>query len=1263
MSFLDLFKKKRGGKDITEFLPEEIYQSGTLELQDVIAPSALKVLPNSLNVSGKLTRTFFVISYPRFLSEGWFAPIINLDKVFDISIFVHPVDTGKILRQFEKKVAEVQSQIADREKKGMVRDPVLETAHQDLEKLRDDLIQAQEKLFDVGIYITIYASTEDEMDKTESEVKSILESKLVIVKPALFQQEQGFRSTTPLGNDELLAHTKLNSSPLSSVFPFLSFDLTSNKGILYGVNRHNASLVLFDRFSLENYNSITLAKSGSGKSLLGHEPVLVRKSGSVSLRPIGDIVEETIQERGAMHIDHELEGVIDPGLEVWSFNKAMRGEWSRVTVAARKDAPKELYRFKTRSGRVVETTGDHNMLLLRNGEIVAAKSANVSLGEYVPMPREVKQDAAPMLTLNLFELMADSGVYVSGAGELIAKHRHILETKELDARFDKYLYKYAAGRRIPISYFLKILARLVIKTTDARVSKCLITSASGTERLLAFYIVESALAKTLGYLASEGTIGQKVASISNTDPVVIQDICNALLSLKVQYFKTLKSVVISDVVFVKFLAVIDMREKSATKRIPAIIFESSKDAQASFLAAYFEGDGGVDGPVVTTVSKSKMLISDISYLLYFFGIRSRVAVRQKMIPGKSKADYHLLTISGQANLERFKSRIGFVSKRKNKLLSGLKRAENTNVDVIPGLATLFREVDALLGKAMRGRRNWSPLKRGVFNPSPRELRRVVFEIREVLREIESKRCLFETLARLPRVEDIVRTAEQSKAVNSALWKELGSSWATMKNGMIPGIVNARRALQCMGVLLPETAEVRSTISAGFAFLGEPMKHYNPSLRSALYVSQEADTSYEMLAQAAGFIAARYRSLCGNIPRVQEILARLERLAEADLAWDEIVVIEPFQNERERYVYDLTVDNEVFLAGYGGMFVHNSYMSKLEILRSLMFGTDVLVIDPEREYEYLAEAAGGKYFNISLNSPHHINPFELAAPREDESADDVLRSNIVNLVGLFRILLGGLTPEEDGIVDLAITETYALKDITPESDFSKIDSPLLSDFELVLAGIEGGESLVQRLSKYTRGTWAGFINQPSNIDINSNFIVFSLRDMEDELKPAAMYIIMHFVWNAIRRELKKRILLIDEAWWMMKSDDTASFLLGLAKRGRKYFLGLATITQDVDDFLKSPYGLPILTNSSMQMLLKQSPTVVDKLQTIFSLTDEEKYLLLESDVGEGLFFVGIKHVAIKVIASYTEDQIITSDPSQLLSIKAAKEELKAAEGSS
>ncbi len=585
---------------VTPILPQDIYEMGVLQLRDIIAPSALKINPKNLNLGEKMARTLFVISYPRFLNEEWFSPVINLDKVFDVSIFIHPIDSSIALRQLQKKLAEVQSQISIRQEKGYVRDPKLDTAFEDIENLRNQLQQAQEKIFDVGLYITIYGENEDDLDNNESEIKSILDSKLVYLKPALFQQDDGFRSVMPVGKDLLKINSKLNSSPLSSLFPFVSFDLTSNKGILYGINRHNSSLVLFDRFSLENYNSVVFAKSGSGKS---------------------------------------------------------------------------------------------------------------------------------------------------------------------------------------------------------------------------------------------------------------------------------------------------------------------------------------------------------------------------------------------------------------------------------------------------------------------------------------------------------------------------------------------------------------------------------------------------------------------------------------------------------------------------------YAMKLEILRSLMYDADVIVIDPEREYEFLADAVGGRYFNISLTSEHHINPFDLPYPREDESPADVLRSNIINLVGLFRIMLGGLSAEEDAIIDRAITETYALKDITPDSNFTNKPAPLLSDLELVLAGMEGGESLAQRLVKYTQGTWSNFINKPTNVDINKNLVVFSVRDMEDELKPVAMYIVMHHIWNTVRRNLKKRLLVVDEAWWMMKQEDTASFLFSMVKRGRKYYLGVATITQDVGDFLKSPYGTPIITNSSIQLILKQSPTTIDLVQKTFNLTDEEKFLLLESSVGEGIFFAGLKRVAIKIIASYTEDQIITSDPSQLLAIKKAKDEFK------
>ncbi len=594
-----IFGKKENTQAALPTLPSEIYEQATMSLKDTLAPSALEVSSKDFTIGDIKGRTYFIMSYPRYLNDNWLSPLINLDRVFDVSIHISPVDTGEIMKKFQRKVAEVQSQMMVREEKGLVRDPMLETAYEDLESLRDDLMTAQEKMFEVGVYITLYAKSDDDLDRVEKELKSILESSLIQFRPALFQQDQGIISNLPIARDMLNIKTKLNTSPLSSTFPFVSFDLTSDKGILYGINRHNGSLILFDRFSLENYNSITFAKSGSGKS---------------------------------------------------------------------------------------------------------------------------------------------------------------------------------------------------------------------------------------------------------------------------------------------------------------------------------------------------------------------------------------------------------------------------------------------------------------------------------------------------------------------------------------------------------------------------------------------------------------------------------------------------------------------------------FFSKLEILRTMMWDTNVIIIDPEREYEALTDAVGGRYFNISLNSEHHINPFELPLPGPDESMSDVLRTNIITLVGLFRVMLGGLTPGEDALIDRAITETYAIKDITPDTDFSDIDPPLLSDFELVLAGLDGTESILERIQKYTKGSWAGFLNNPTNVNINQKCVSFSIRDMEDELKPVAMFLITHYIWNAVRKDLRKRLLVVDEAWIMMKTPDTASFLFGLAKRGRKYYLGLATITQDVGDFLKSEYGIPIITNSSIQILLKQSPTTIDLIQKTFNLTDEEKFLLLESNVGEGIFFAGTKRAAIKVIASHTEEQIVTSDPSEILRLRDLKRDM-------
>ncbi|MFA6494775.1 MAG: ATP-binding protein [Candidatus Paceibacterota bacterium] len=561
------------------------------DMENLIAPAAMEVNQSYVKIGERFARTLFVFSYPRYLSTGWFSAIINLPQYFDASIFVHPVDTALALRNLRKKAAQIEAELSDRQEKGFVRDPMLETAFSDIESLRDSLQQARERLFDTSVYITIYADSLKKLDDLEETVINIFESKLIYIKPAIFQQIEGLTSCLPLGQDKLMITTPMNSGPVSSFFPFVSTELTSETGILYGINQHNNSLVIFDRFSLENGNMVIFAKSGSGKS---------------------------------------------------------------------------------------------------------------------------------------------------------------------------------------------------------------------------------------------------------------------------------------------------------------------------------------------------------------------------------------------------------------------------------------------------------------------------------------------------------------------------------------------------------------------------------------------------------------------------------------------------------------------------------YASKLEILRSLMIGTDVIVIDPEDEYKNLCDSVGGTYFKISLTSDQHINPFDIPQVPKGEDPADVFRSHILNLTGLLKIMLGDISVEEESLLDRALTETYASYDITPDNpNFLKIDPPLLSDLQTVLHNMEGGRSMGEKLYRFTEGSYVGFINHRTNIDLRNRLIVFSMRDLDEELRPIAMYVILNFIWNIVRSELKRRLLVIDEAWVLMKYPEGAAFLFGLAKRGRKYYLGLTTITQEVEDFLGSPYGKPIITNSSLQLLLKQAPASIDIIGKTFNLTDAEKNLLLESGVGQGLFFAGLKHVAIQVVASFFENRVVTTKPQELL----------------
>lgn len=603
---MPLFKKKNITRPNPEaekklLATEKEYKLGINTLRDILAPSGFRVNTNNIEVSGRLARTFFVLAYPRFISVNWLSPIINMDVPMDMAMFIYPTQTEEVMKKLRQKVGQIESTMYMNQQRGTVRDPMLETAYQDVEDLRNRLQQGTERYFRFSLYFTLYASSQKELDEISSTLEALLGSKLIIAKQAMFQMEQGFNSTLPLGNDELAVGTNMNTEPLSTTFPFVSSELTSNDGILYGINRHNNSLVLFDRFQMENANAVVFAKSGAGKS---------------------------------------------------------------------------------------------------------------------------------------------------------------------------------------------------------------------------------------------------------------------------------------------------------------------------------------------------------------------------------------------------------------------------------------------------------------------------------------------------------------------------------------------------------------------------------------------------------------------------------------------------------------------------------YAVKLEILRSLMTGTDVIAIDPENEYKHLSDAVGGSFLSISLNSDSRVNPFDLPPSIADESSEDILRAAVVSLLGLMNLMLGKLNPTEEAMMDRAIWETYAKKDITPTGSFENIEPPTMQDLVEVLGGMVGAESLAQRLSKYTDGTFSGIFNQPTNINLDNQFVAFSVRDLEDALRPIAIYVVLSYIWNVVRSQLKKRILVIDEAWWMMQHDDSAKFLFGIAKRARKYYLGVTTITQDVSDFLQSPFGKPIVTNSSIQLLLKQSPAAIDLIAETFFLTEGERYLLLESEVGEGIFFAGLKHVAIQVIASYMEDQIITTDPKRALEIEQAKKEMQA-----
>lgn len=373
---------------------------------------------------------------------------------------------------------------------------------------------------------------------------------------------------------------------------------------------------------------------------------------------------------------------------------------------------------------------------------------------------------------------------------------------------------------------------------------------------------------------------------------------------------------------------------------------------------------------------------------------------------------------------------------------------------------------------------------------------------------------------------------------------------------------------------------------------------------------------------------------------------------SDLTSDEGILYGINEHNESLVVFDrFTLENAnmvVFAKSGSG----KSYAVKLECLRSLMFDNEIIIIDPEGEYVDMAKAVGGDYVNFSFNSPIKINPFDLSQVYNSE--DNELGLKILSLHTLLKIMMGSTSAEEDAVLDRALVAAYQSKGITPDPATQKNPPPLMEDLYKMLISMESpvAQGLASRLEKFIRGSFRGIFDQPSSLSINNQFTAFGIRDMEDALRPIAMYMILDFIWTRVKRDLKRRILVVDEAWYLMQYPDSASFLYSIAKRARKYYLGMTTITQDVEDFIHTDQGKAIVTNSSLQLLLKQSPAALDGLTQAFNLSEGERRLLLSADVGEGLFFAAQNHVALRIVSSPEEHQLITSNPKEKLAQKAA-----------
>jgi intein/homing endonuclease len=1235
------------------------FERGLVSVKDVIAPSAIEVDFDWIRINNRYYRTLFIVDYPRFVSANWLSSLINFDHSLDISMNVYPTEGKEILDDLRRKIAEMEAEISSDVQRGKVVNPGTKAKLEDALALQEQLVKGVEKFFQFGLYITIGAKSVDQLNQITKELESNLGSLLIIPKHATLQMEAGFKTTLPIGEDKLEVTRNMDTTSLASTFPFVSSDLSDDKGIMYGINQHNGSLVIFDRFSMPNYNSTIFATSGAGKSISGDDPVLIKQKGKVKLIKAKKIVNKLIDKHGATQLEPEIEGVVNPPqLEVYTFDKNLKGQWSKVTVAARKNAPDRLYKITTSSGREITITKDHNLVTLKNNKVQTLKGDQAKKGDSIPLPRRINNPKTKETKINLVELLKNNPkAYLHHAAPIIKTLRKKLKNKNHPKC--RYLYKYAQTRAIPLRFFSWLCEQTNYQQDlkNVKLGDC----KNELTKLPINLTVDADFAFLLGLIVAEGTVTKDFVCITSGNQKLLEKAKQIITQYGFSYFHANNQEIrISNTLFAQIIIELGIGQRAENKQVPNIIFESPNHIIASFLKAYFEGDGGVENHNISATSKSKQLISQLTYLLKYFGIQARVKPTYKSatnVMNKKKKEYWRLNIYNQNNLTKFKNKINFFSARKIKLLNKItNKKEHTNVDTVPITKETFEELINLLYPEQRIKTSkiMNGLKSGSFSPSRKTVHKIINFAEQRINQLEQwQRETKPKIDQLPNLDNLISNVSNNKELNHRAWQKLSSSWATIKNkSFTPQTKNTFILNEIASQTRLTPQGVYENIQKSFQVLGLYQNDFDEFFFSALRENPKADISYKKVHKAKNYILEKWQKRKKQILKAKEIISQLKLLANSQLEWDQVEKIEKIENKNP-YVYDFTVDNEIFLAGYNGMFVHNSYLVKLEALRSLMFGTEVIVIDPENEYENLAEAVGGQYITFGFDADAKINPFDLEISPEKKKDETELGRKILSLHSLFKLIMGELEPEEDAILDRALVQTYKMRGITPGMDsYEDKEMPLMEDLYKVLIGMEEPQasSLAARLEKFIKGSFAGLFNAQTNVDIDNKMVVFGIRDLEEKLRPIAMHIILDFIWNKVRREMKKRLLVVDEAWYLMKYPDSARFLYGLAKRARKYYLGITNITQDVDDFLGSQYGAAIVKNSSIRVLLKQHPAAIDQIAEIFYLSEGEKQMLLSADVGEGIFFAGRNHVAIKVVASQNEHNLITSDPEEILQMK-------------